>query len=162
LDEVFVKINGKLCYLWRAVDHEGEVLETVVTAKRDKAAALMFLKRIMKKYGQPRSVVTDELCSYPAAMKEIGNIDRHEVGRRLKQSLGEFAPMAHSHGLILTGNSCAPNGIVMSGRRSLIKGYFWRCAGRGCGHVFGLSRGQLDPLALMLSADPLPRSEQRA
>ena len=53
-------------------------------------------------------------------------------------------------------------GSVMSGRRSLIKGYFWRCAGRGCGHVFGLSRGQLDPLALMLSADPLPRSEQRA
>jgi putative transposase len=82
LDEVFVKINGKLCYLWRAVDHEGEVLETVVTAKRDKAAALKFLKRIMKKYGQPRRVVTDGLCSYPAAMKEIGNADRHEVGRR--------------------------------------------------------------------------------
>ena len=40
LDEVFVKVNGKLCYLWRAVDHEGEVLEAVVTAKRDKAAAL--------------------------------------------------------------------------------------------------------------------------
>jgi hypothetical protein len=54
------------------------------------------------------------------------------------------------------------HGGVMSGRRSLIKGYFWRCAGRGCGHVFGLSRGELDPLALMLSADPLPRSEQRA
>jgi putative transposase len=83
LDEVFVKINGKLCYLWRAVDHEGEVLETVVAAKRDKAAALKFLKRIMKKYGQPRSVVTDGFCSYPAAMKEIGNADRHEVGRRL-------------------------------------------------------------------------------
>jgi len=83
LDEVFVKINGRLCYLWRAVDHEGEVLETVVTAKRDKAAALKFLKRIMKKYGRPRSVVTDGLCSYPAAMKEIGNADRHEVGRRL-------------------------------------------------------------------------------
>ncbi len=83
LDEVFVKINGKLCYLWRAVDHEGEVLETVVTAKRDKAAALKFLKRIMKKYGRPRSLVTDGLCSYPAAMSEIGNVDRHEVGRRL-------------------------------------------------------------------------------
>ena len=83
LDEFFVKITGKLCYLWRAVDHEGEVLETVVTAKRDKAAALKFLKRIMKKYGQPRSVVTDGHCSYPAAMKEIGNVDRHEVGRRL-------------------------------------------------------------------------------
>ena len=48
-----MKINGKLRYLWRAVDHEGEVLETVVTAKRDKAAALKFLKRIMKKYGRP-------------------------------------------------------------------------------------------------------------
>ena len=54
LDEVFVKINGKFCYLWRAVDHEGEVLETVVTVKRDKAAALKFLKRIMKKYGRPQ------------------------------------------------------------------------------------------------------------
>jgi putative transposase len=83
LDEVFVKIDGKLCYPWRAVDHEGEVLETVVTAKRDKAAALKFLKRITKKYGQPRRVVTEGLCSYPAAMKEIGNADRHEVGRRL-------------------------------------------------------------------------------
>jgi len=54
-----VKINGKLCYLWRAVDHEGEVLETVVRAKRDKAAALKFMKRIMKKYGRPRSIVAD-------------------------------------------------------------------------------------------------------
>ena len=83
LDEAFVKVNGKLCYLWRAVDHEGEVLEAVVTAKRDKAAALKFLKRIMKKYGRPVSVVTDGLCSYPAAMKEIGNADRQEAGRRL-------------------------------------------------------------------------------
>ena len=49
-----MKVNGKLCYLWRAVDHEGEVLELVVTAKRDKAAAVKFLKRIMKKYGGPR------------------------------------------------------------------------------------------------------------
>jgi putative transposase len=71
LDEAFVKVDGKLCYLWRAVDHEGEVLELVVTAKRDKAAALRFLKRIMKKYGRPWSVVTDGLCSYPASMKEI-------------------------------------------------------------------------------------------
>ena len=49
-----MKVNGKLCYLWRAVDHEGEVLEAVVTSKRDKAAALKLLKRIMKKYGRPR------------------------------------------------------------------------------------------------------------
>ncbi|MBV8440621.1 MAG: DDE-type integrase/transposase/recombinase [Hyphomicrobiales bacterium] len=83
LDAVFVRINGKLRYLWRAVDHEGEVLECVVTAKRDKAAALKFLKRIMKKYGCPRSVVTDGLSSYPTAMSEIRNVDRQEVGHRL-------------------------------------------------------------------------------
>jgi len=83
LDEVFVKVNGKLCYLWRAVDHEGEVLEAVVTARRDKAAALKFLKRIMKKYGPPRKIVTDGLCSYSAAMNEIGPADRQEVGGRL-------------------------------------------------------------------------------
>ena len=72
LDEVFVKINGKLCYLWRAVDHEGEVLKAVVTARRDKAAALQLLKRIMRKYGAPRSIVTDGLRAYSAAMNEIG------------------------------------------------------------------------------------------
>jgi putative transposase len=83
LDEVFVKVNGKLCYLWRAVDHEGEVLEAVVTARRDKAAALKLLKQIMKRYGAPRSVVTDRLRAYSAAMKEIGAADRHEVGGRL-------------------------------------------------------------------------------
>ena len=69
LDEVFVKVNGKLFYLWRAVDHEGEVLDAVVTSKRDKAAALKLLKRILKKYGRPRKIVTDGLCSYSAAMK---------------------------------------------------------------------------------------------
>jgi len=83
LDEVFVKINGKLCYLWRAVDHEGEVLEAVVTARRDKAAALKLLERIMKKYGRPQKIVTDRLRAYSAAMKEIGAADRHEVGGRL-------------------------------------------------------------------------------
>jgi putative transposase len=83
LAEVFVKVNGKLCCLWRAVDHEGEVLEAVVTSKRDKAAAVKLLKRIMKKYGRPQSIVTDRLRAYPAVMKEIGARDRHEVGGRL-------------------------------------------------------------------------------
>ena len=76
LDEVFVKVNGKLCYLWRAVDHEGEVLEAVVTSKRNKAATLKLLKRIMEKYGLPQSIVTDRLRAYSAA-------DRHKVGGRL-------------------------------------------------------------------------------
>ncbi|MGC2784685.1 MAG: DDE-type integrase/transposase/recombinase, partial [Roseiarcus sp.] len=83
MDEVLVKVNGKLFYLWRAVDDEGEVLDAVVTSKRDKAAALKLLKRILKKYGRPRKIVTDGLSFYFAAMKEVGAADRHEVGRRL-------------------------------------------------------------------------------
>ena len=78
-----MKVNGKLCYLWRAVDHEGEVLESVVTAKRDKAAAVRFLKRIMKKYGRPRKFVTDGLRAYSAATREVGSADRQETGRWL-------------------------------------------------------------------------------
>ena len=81
LDEVFVKINGETHYLWRAVDHEGEVLETYVTKRRDRKAALKFLRKTMKRYGSPKVIVTDRLRSYGAAMKVIGNADRQEVGR---------------------------------------------------------------------------------
>ncbi|MBY9068217.1 IS6 family transposase [Hyphomonas sp. WL0036] len=83
LDEVFVKIRGETHYLWRAVDHEGEVLEAYVTKKRDKAAALKFLRKAMKRYGNPQVVVTDRLRSYGAAMREIGNAHRRETGRHL-------------------------------------------------------------------------------
>ena len=83
LDEVFVKINGEIHYLWRAVDHEGEVLESFVTKRRDKAAALKFIRKAMKRHGKPRTIVTDRLRSYGAAMKEIGNADRQQTGRRL-------------------------------------------------------------------------------
>jgi putative transposase len=81
LDEVFVKINGVQHYLWRAVDHEGEVLESYVTKRRNKAAALKFLKKAMKRYGNPQVIVTDRCPSYGAAMNKIGNQDRQEVGR---------------------------------------------------------------------------------
>ena len=81
LDEVFVKINGETHYLWRAIDHEGEVLESYVTKTRDKASALKFLKKAMKRFGRPREVVTDRLRSYRAAMREIGNADRQITGR---------------------------------------------------------------------------------
>jgi len=83
LDEVFVRINGDIYYLWRAVDHEGEVLESFVTKKRDRKAALRFLKKAMKRYGRPEVIVTDRLRSYRAAMKEIGNEARQATGRRL-------------------------------------------------------------------------------
>lgn len=76
-----MKINGETNYLWRAVDHEGEVLESFVTKTRDKGSALKFLKKAMKHYGRPEEVVTDRLRSYGAAMREIGNASRQFTGR---------------------------------------------------------------------------------
>jgi putative transposase len=69
---VFVKINGETDDLWRAVDHEGEVLEVVATKRRDRRAALTFLKRALKRYGRPGAIVKDRLRSYAAAIKVIG------------------------------------------------------------------------------------------
>ena len=83
LDEVFVSINGETHYLWRAVDHEGEVLEAFATKRRDRKAALKFLKRTMKRYGRPRSVVTDRLRSYRSAMTVIGNAADQQCSRWL-------------------------------------------------------------------------------
>ena len=83
LDEVFVIINGETHYLWRAVDHEGEVLESFVTKRRDRKAALKFLKKAMKRHGRPIGIVTDKLRSYGAAMRSIGNADRQKTGRWL-------------------------------------------------------------------------------
>ena len=83
LDEVFVGINGETHYLWRAVDHEGEVLEVFATKRRDREAALEFLKRAMKRYGRPGMIVTDRLQSYRAAMKVIGNTAVQTCGRWL-------------------------------------------------------------------------------
>ena len=71
-----MKVNGERRYLWRAVDHEGEVLESFVTKTRDKKAALKFLKKAMRRYGRPEKIVTEKLRSYGAALKEIGAADR--------------------------------------------------------------------------------------
>jgi putative transposase len=83
LDEVFVRINGETHYPWRAVDHEGEVLEVFATKQRDRKAALKFLKRSMKRYGRPKVIVMDRLRSYRAALKVIGNTQIQECGRWL-------------------------------------------------------------------------------
>jgi putative transposase len=83
VDELFVKINGERHYLWRAVDHEGEVLEAVVTKRRNKKAALKFLRKLMRRYGQPEAIVTDRLPSYRAALRELGATDLQSVGRWL-------------------------------------------------------------------------------
>ncbi|SDE63072.1 putative transposase [Ruegeria marina] len=80
LDEMFVKINGERRYLWRAVDHEGEILESFVTKKRDKKAALKFPRKAMRKHGCPEMIVTDRLRSYGAALKDLGASHLQETG----------------------------------------------------------------------------------
>jgi len=81
LDEMYIKISGERHYLWRAVDLEGEVLESFVTMTRDKAAALAFMKKALKRHGPPEVITTDGLRSYRAAMNELSNAHKHEIGR---------------------------------------------------------------------------------
>ncbi len=71
-----MKVNGERHYLWRAVDHEGEVLESFVTKARDRNAALKFLEKAMRRHGRADVFVTDRLRSNGAALKEIGAADR--------------------------------------------------------------------------------------
>ena len=82
LDEVFVKIDGRLVYLWRAVDAEGEVLDVLVQSKRDKRAAVKLMRKLLKKMGfVPDEIVTDDLRSYGAAARDLGISHRHQRGR---------------------------------------------------------------------------------
>ena len=81
LDEVFVKIHGEQHYLWRAVDHEGEVLESFVTKRRDKKAALKFLKKTLKRHGRAETIVTVRLRAYGAALRELSISDEQETDR---------------------------------------------------------------------------------
>jgi putative transposase len=82
LDEVYLKIDGRLVYLWRAVDAEGEVLDVLVQTRRNKRAALKLMRKLLKKYGfMPDKLVTDDLRSYGAAASSLGIAKRHERGR---------------------------------------------------------------------------------
>ena len=72
IDEVFVKINGKQYYLWRAVDQNGEVVDVYLQAKRDGVAAKRFFRRLLRSHGtEPRKIVTDKLRSYGLAHGEL-------------------------------------------------------------------------------------------
>jgi putative transposase len=74
LDEVYLKIDGRMVYLWWAVDAEGEVLDVLVQSKRNKHAALKLMRKLLK-------LVTDDLRSYGAAVRELGIERHHERGR---------------------------------------------------------------------------------
>jgi transposase-like protein len=82
LDEAYLKIDGRMMYLWRAVDAEGEVLDVLVQSTRDKRAAIKLMRKLLKKYAVvPERFVTDELRSYRAAASDLGLASRHERGR---------------------------------------------------------------------------------
>lgn len=81
LDEILVRINGETHYLWRAIDHEGDVLESFVTKARDRRAALKFLRKSLRRHGRPDVRVTDRLRSYGAALRDLGRGDDREMGR---------------------------------------------------------------------------------
>ena len=83
LDEVYTKINGKMVYLWRAVDDEGTVLDLVVQRRRNTKVALRLLRQLLKNQGvEPTKIVTDRLGSYGAALKILGLKHLHDVGGR--------------------------------------------------------------------------------
>lgn len=82
LDEAYLKIDGRMVYLWRAVDSEGEVLDVLVQSKRNKHAARKLMRKLLKKYGfVPSRMITDHLRSYAAAARDLGIERRHERGR---------------------------------------------------------------------------------
>ena len=82
LDEVYLKIGGRMVYPWRAVDAEGEVLDVLVQSKRNKHAALKLMRKLLKKYGfVPDRLITDHLQSCGAAARNLEIESRHERGR---------------------------------------------------------------------------------
>ena len=82
LDEALPQIDDRMTYLWRAVDAEGEVLDVLVQAKRDKRAALKLMRKLLKKCGfVPECFITDDLRSYGAAARDLGIEKRRQRGR---------------------------------------------------------------------------------
>lgn len=94
LDEMYVNLNGEMVYLWRAVDQEGEILECYIAKTRDKEAALRFMKKTLRRHGSPEAITTHGLRSYRAAMHELGNGGKQEVGRRA--NIGWRTAICHS------------------------------------------------------------------
>ncbi|HEV2363615.1 MAG TPA: IS6 family transposase [Caulobacteraceae bacterium] len=95
LDEMVVKIAGRRMWLWRAVDDEGEVLDVLVQKRRNKAAALKLLRRLLRNQAiHPETIVTDKLASYRAAAKALGLADRHRPGGTRANNRAENSHLA--------------------------------------------------------------------
>jgi putative transposase len=93
LDEMVVRIAGRRMYLWRAVDHEGEILDMLVQRRRDTRAALRLMRKLLKKQGfAPKLLVTDKLRPYGSAFRHLRLTCPHEKGAQKQQPGGELAP----------------------------------------------------------------------
>ncbi len=115
VDEVFVKVNGKRHSLWRAVDHEGEVLEALVTRRRNKLAALKFLKKLMKRHGTANEVITDRFASYRAALKDLEATEKQKTGRWLKPETGHSRQVRT---VSLTASKADLRALVTNGQKT--------------------------------------------
>jgi putative transposase len=92
LDEVYLKIDGRMVYLWRPVDAEGEVLDVLVQSKRDKRAALKLMRKVLRKYAVvPERLVTDDLRSYGAATLDLGIDHLHDRRDGVESTTGAVA-----------------------------------------------------------------------
>jgi len=122
LDEVYLKIDGRMVYLWRAVDAEGEVLDVLVQSKRNKHAALKLMRKLLRKYSVvPERMVTDDLRSYGAATLDLGIDHLHDCGRLEEQSGREFAsadPTAGAQDATLQERGLSPE-VSLNPRRRL-------------------------------------------
>jgi putative transposase len=95
LDEMVVKIGGRRMWLWRAVDDEGEVLDVLVQKRRNKAAALKLLRKLLRNQGiHPETITTDKLASYRAALRELGLTGRHRPGGMRANNRAENSHLA--------------------------------------------------------------------
>ena len=95
LDEIYTKINGRMVYLWRAVDDEGTVLDIVVQSRRNKKAAMRLLRKLLKNSSiKPQRIVTDRLGSYRAALKDLNMRHVHDVsGRKNNRAENSHLPI---------------------------------------------------------------------
>ncbi|MFF3897300.1 IS6 family transposase [Streptomyces sp. NPDC001812] len=137
-DEVFIKINGELKYLWRAVDADGTVLDILVQNRRDTAAARRFFRRLLKKIcSVPRVIVTDRLRSYGAAHREVmpsvehrchqGLTDRaensHQPTRRRERAMKGFRSVGGARRFLAAFSGISPH---VRPRRHLLTAFHYR------------------------------------
>jgi putative transposase len=100
LDEVFLKIQGKLQYLWRGVDQDGDVLDILVQSRRNKRAAKKFFRKLLKGLRYvPRAIITDKLRSYAAAKVEVmPSVEHQQQGRLNNRAENSHQPTGKGNG----------------------------------------------------------------